>query len=150
VPESDAAALKAEKVDLAIAGRIAAANDDKAMYADQRRETVEKLLTDALTGTDPAAILEETRNAHTTLADDGKKQFDALAYTEALRSRLIDAQPLGEEELASLGAARADNVRRAILESSAELGSRITVDQSVAIAIDDNNRVRMKLTLQVQ
>jgi hypothetical protein len=139
VPESDAAALKAEKVDLAIAGRIAAANDDKAMYADQRRETVEKLLTDALTGTDPAAILEETRNAHTTLADDGKKQFDALAYTEALRSRL-----------ASLGAARADNVRRAILESSAELGSRITVDQSVAIAIDDNNRVRMKLTLQVQ
>jgi hypothetical protein len=115
VPESDAAALKAEKV-----------------------------------GTDPAAILEETRNAHTTLADDGKKQFDALAYTEALRSRLIDAQPLGEEELLSLGAARADNVRRAILESSAELGSRITVDQSVAVAIDDNNRVRMKLTLQVQ
>jgi hypothetical protein len=150
VPESDAAALKAEKVDLAIAGRIAAANDDKAMYADQRRETVEKLLTDALTGADPAAILEETRNAHTTLADDGKKQFDALAYTEALRSRLIDAQPLGEEELLSLGATRADNVRQAILGANAELSTRIDIDPPPTVDLDDDERVRMKLTLAGQ
>jgi hypothetical protein len=150
VPDGDAAALKAEKVDRAIAERITAANDDKAMYADQRRETVEKLLAEALTGADPAAILEEARNAHTTLADDGKKQFDALAYTEALRSRLIDAQPLGEEELLSLGATRADNVKQAILGANAELSTRIVIDSPTTSDLDDDERVRMKLTLAGQ
>ncbi|MDH3953524.1 MAG: DUF748 domain-containing protein [Gammaproteobacteria bacterium] len=149
-PDNDAAALKAEKVDQVIEDRIAAADDDKAMYADQRREAVEQLVTELLTDADPAAILDEIRTTHTAQGDDGKEQFDALAYTEALRTRLIDAQPLGETELASLGAARAENVRQAVLDSNAELDSRIAVDAPAAVDIDDDERVRMKLTLRGQ
>ena len=145
--ESDQAALKADKIDRAIEERIAAEDDDEAMYADQRREAVEELLAESPGDTDPAAILDEARTANTTQGDDGKEQFDAVAYTEALRKRLIDAQALDEAELLSLGADRAANVRQAILDSDVELDSRITVDTPVAVDTDDDERVRMKLTL---
>jgi hypothetical protein len=145
-PDVDAAALKADKVDQAIEERIAADKEDDAMYAEQRLETVEQLLTEALTDADPDATLDEVRAAHTTLDDDDKEQFDALAYTEALRTRLIDMQPLGEPELASLGAARVESVRQAILEANAELDSRIVVDEPAAVDVEDEDeRVRMKL-----
>ncbi len=149
-PESDSAALKAARVDEAIEERIAAADDSEAMYAEQRLETVEQLLTEALAAADASATLAEVRAAHTTTTDDGKEQFDALAYTQALRSRLIDAQALSESELVSLGTARADSVQQAILERSEELGSRVTIDEPAAVDIDEDNRVRMKLTLQGQ
>jgi hypothetical protein len=147
---NDAAALKAEKIDQAIEERIAASDDGKAMYADQRREAVEQLISESLTDTDPAATLAEVRAAHTSQDDDGKEQFDALAYTQALRSRLIDAQTLGETELTSLAAARAENVRQAIIDSNAQLDPRITIDAPAEADVDDNERVRMKLTLKGQ
>jgi hypothetical protein len=148
--ENDAAALKAEKVDQAIEARIAAADDDDAMYADQRLEAVEQLVSESPTDADPEVTLDQVRAAHTAQGDDGKEQFDALAYTEALRARLIDAQPLGQAELASLAAARAETVRQAILDSNTELDARIAVDEPAAVDVDDNERVRMKLTLRGQ
>jgi len=69
---ADAAALKAAQVDTAIEERIAAAKDDKAMYAEQRLETVEQLIEEAFAGADPAAKLDEVRKTHTTVNDDGK------------------------------------------------------------------------------
>jgi hypothetical protein len=145
-PDSDAAALKAERVDGMIEERIAAAKDDEAMYAEQRLETVEQLLTESLTDADPGAILDEERAAHTVETDDGKEQFDALAYTEALRNRLIELQVVEEAELVSLGAARVENARQAILDSNGELDSRIVVDEAAAVDIEDE-RIRMKLRL---
>ena len=94
--------------------------------------------------------MAEVRAAHTSKGDDGKEQFDALAYTQALRSRLIDAQTLGETELASLAADRAENVRQAIIDSSAQLDSRIAIDAPAEVDVDDDERVRMKLTLRGQ
>jgi hypothetical protein len=148
--ENDAAALKAEKIDQAIEERIAAADDGKAMYADQRREAVEQLISESLTDADPAATLDEVRAAHTSQGDGGKEQFDALAYTQALRSRLIDTQTLGETELASLATDRAENVRQAIIDSNAQLDSRIAIDAPAEVDVDDDERVRMKLTLKGQ
>lgn len=148
-PAADAAALKASLADRAIEERIAAANNDKAMYAEQRREAVEELLAESLDDGEPAALLDEVRKAHTTLNDDGKEQFDAVAYTEALRARLIDAQPLSEEELLSLAAAREESVRQAIVGANAELDSRVVSDAPAAVDVVDE-RVRMKLTLTGQ
>jgi hypothetical protein len=128
-PDSDTTALKTEKADQAIEELIAAAKDDEAMYADQRRKAVEVLLTEALAGTDPRATLDEARAAHTAPGEDGKEQFDALAYTEALRAQLIELQALGETELESLAVARAQNARQAILDVNAELDSRVTARQ---------------------
>lgn len=149
-PGADAAALQADLVDAAIEERITAANDDKTMYAEQRREVVEELLAEAQAEADAAAILAEVREAHTTLNDEGKEQFDAVAYTEALRARLIDAQPLGEEELLSLAAAREDSVRQAVVGEDAELGTRVVSDAPATVDVDDGGRVRMKLTLKGQ
>ena len=149
-PGADAAALQADLVDGAIEERIAAADDDKAMYAEQRQEAVEELLAESQTEADAAAILDELRQAHTSLNDEGKEQFDAVAYTEALRSRLIDTQPLGEEELLALAAAREDSVRQAVLAENAELGTRVVSDAPATVDIDDDGRVRMKLTLRGQ
>jgi len=149
-PEADAAALKADMADRAIEERIAAAKDDEAMYAEQRREAVEELLAESLAEADRATILTEAREAHTTLNDDGKEQFDAVAYTEALRGRLIDAQPLGDEELLSLAAAREDSIRQAMLEVDTELGERVASEAAATVDLDDNDRIRMKLTLKGQ
>jgi hypothetical protein len=146
-PDSDAAALKADRVDMAIEERIAAAKDDEAMYADQRRKAVEKLLTETLADADPKAALEEARIVHTTRSADGKEQFDALAYTETLRAQLIDRQPLSEEELASLGVARVENLRLAILGANTDLDARIAVNATESVKADDDERVRMKLRL---
>jgi hypothetical protein len=149
-PGADAAALQADLVDAAIEERITAANDDKTMYAEQRREVVEELLAEAQAEADAATILAEVREAHTTLNDEGKEQFDAVAYTEALRARLIDAQPLGEEELLSLAAAREDSVHQAVVGEDAELGTRVVSDAPATVDVDDGGRVRMKLTLKGQ
>jgi hypothetical protein len=149
-PGADAAALQADLVDAAIEERITAANDDKTMYAEQRREVVEELLAEAQAEADAATILAEVREAHTTLNDEGKEQFDAVAYTEALRARLIDAQPLGDEELLSLAAAREDSVHQAVVGEDAELGNRVVSDAPATVDVDDGGRVRMKLTLKGQ
>ena len=146
-PDADLAALKAEKADQAIEDHIAEAKDDKAMYADQRREAVEVLLAEALTGADPQATLEEAREAHTAPGDDGKERFDALAYTEALRAQLIELQSLGEAELESLAAARAQNARQAILDVKPELESRVTMETSGTVSADEDARIRMELRL---
>ena len=148
-PEVDAAALQSDKVDGMIEERVAAAKDDKTMYADQRREAIEDLLGESLVESELAAILDETRKTHTTLNDDGKEQFDAVAYTEALHERLIDLQPVSEEELASLGAARVENLRQAILAANADLDSRIMIDAPSAVDVDEE-LVRMKLSLSPQ
>jgi len=145
-PGADAAAMKAERVDAAIEERIAAAKDDRAMYAEQRFDAVEQLLTEALADSDPGAKLDEVREAHTSLNDDGKEQFDALAYTEALRGQLIELQSLGEDELVSFGATRVENVRQAIVAVNAELDARIVIDAPAAVGVDDEI-VRMKLRL---
>jgi hypothetical protein len=146
-PDADQAALKAQNADQAIEARITSAQDDKAMYADQRRKAVEALLIEALAGTDPQAALDEVRQAHTAPGDDGKEQFDALAYTEALRAQLVELQPLGEAELESLAAARAQNARQAILDVDAELDSRVTMEASGTVNADEDARVRMELRL---
>ena len=149
-PGADAAALKASLVERAMEERIAAANNDKAMYAEQRRETVEELLTESLGDAEAAALLDEVRSTHTTLNDDGKEQFDAVAYTEALRAQLIDAQPLSEEELLSLAAAREGSVRQAIVGENPELDNRVVSNAPAAVDVDDDERIRMKLTLEAQ
>ena len=143
----DLAALKAERADEAIEARIAEAKDDKAMYADQRRKAVEALLAEALQGDDPQARFDEAREAHTAPGDDGKEQFDALAYTAVLRTQLVELQPLGEAELESLAAERAQNAKQAILDVNGELDTRVATEAPVAVDAEDDDRIRMELRL---
>jgi len=145
--DSDLAALKTQQADNAIEERIAQTGDDKAMYAGQRRKAVETLLAEALEDTNPQAILDAVRDAHTAAGDDGKEQFDALAYTEALRARLIELQPLGDAELESLADTRAQNARQAILDVNSELDARITMEAPGTVDVGVDARTRMELRL---
>jgi membrane-bound inhibitor of C-type lysozyme len=147
--ETDGAVLRVDKVDQRIEERIDASggDGDEEMYADQRRAAIEELFTESLSESDPVAALAEVRDANTTTTDDGTMQFDSLAYTEALRGRLIDRQTISDDELRSLATARAQNVRDAILATNPELAPRIVVEQPAAAENDGDGNVLMPVQL---
>ena len=87
--------------------------DDDALVEEARRAFAEAL--DAL------------RASHTSLEVDeesGKEveRFDSLAYAEALRDRLIEAEPIEEAALVELGAARRENTRVAVVAAAENQG----------------------------
>ena len=63
---------------------------------------------------------------------------------------MIDAQPISDETLLSLAAAREERVRQAIVGTNAELGTRVASEAPATVDLDDNERIRMKLTLRGQ
>ena len=126
---------------------VTANGNNEEMYADQRLAAIEALFTESLAGFDPVAALAEVRDANTTLAEDGTAQFDSLAYTEALRARLIELQPLNDENLRSLGTARAQNVRDTIVATNPELAVRIFVEPPTASEQDGDGNVLMPVQL---
>ena len=112
----------------------------------------EQLFAESNVAADPAATLDELRIRFTTRAVEGDdaadERFDDLAYTNELRSQLIEAQPLTEAELLTLANARAANTRAAILQAIAELAGRILLGTPQAVTEDSGDAVRMKLTLR--
>ena len=64
--------------------------------------------------------------------------------------RLIELQPLGEEELESLATSRAQNAKQAILDVDAELDARVAIEAPGTVNVEDDQRIRMKLTLRGQ
>ena len=56
-------------------------------------------------------------------------------------------QPIGEAELESLAAARAQNASQAILDVNAELGPRVATDALGTADVEDDGRIRMELRL---
>jgi membrane-bound inhibitor of C-type lysozyme len=140
--------LKSETVDARIDERIdLPTSDDADMYADRRREVIEQLFTESVTDTDPALALSELRAAHTTVNEGGESQFDELAFTEAMRDRLVEMQPVSETDLLALAEARAQSVRRAILESDAGLAARVTAAEASTAEPDDDGNIRMQVRL---
>jgi non-canonical (house-cleaning) NTP pyrophosphatase len=76
-----------------------------------------------------------------------EERFDALAYAEHLRRLLVDRQPLSDQELSELAAARATNAREAIVTDSPELEARIEVVESNTVSRDESEPVRMQMVL---
>jgi hypothetical protein len=152
--EADGTALRAAAFDGEVERRIVALATEESgdgMYAQHRLEVIEQLYLEAGIVTDASAGLAELRAAHTTSAaneaPESVARFDSLAYTENLRRLLVDLQPLTEQALSDLAMARASNARAAIIAADPELDARIKVVESSAVSGNDDEDVRMQLSL---
>jgi hypothetical protein len=153
-PEADGVALRTASVETEIERRIATLTGeetDGAMYTGNRFEVIEQMYRESEITADPNASLAEIRDEYTssaaTDASGAEEKFDALAYAEHLRRLLVDRQPLSDEDLSELAAARAANAREAIVAASPELGARIEVVESTTVSRDAGEPVRMQMVL---
>jgi hypothetical protein len=131
--ERDGAAIRSEKLEQIVAGRLAALPDDSDVtYAAQRLQILEQLFAESALETDPDGVVE---------------QVDMLAYATALSRQLVDAQPLDEDDLLALAAARADNARTAILTVNPELADRLLIEDTTAVSQPKDDEIRMEIRL---
>ena len=135
--EVDGLALRTARLDELVEERItalASEDDSEDTYASQRRLVLEDFFDEA--------ALAEVRTRFTT-----EESFDELAYTNELRSQKIAAQNLAEVDFVALSAARAANVRAAILAANPELDQQIVVGSLQAVETSSDDGVRMKVVL---
>ena len=145
--DADGAALRTAAVDEIVEARIAELGDDT-MYAENRQSVIEALFRESGIATDPAAELAQLRASHTTPAsDETAGGFDALAYTEALRDRLIEAHPLEDGALIRLATDRVNAAKQAIAGDNVALAARIVIDSTTADIELDDELVPMQVRL---
>ncbi|MGA8205468.1 MAG: DUF748 domain-containing protein [Woeseiaceae bacterium] len=158
----DGLALRTAKVDARIDEQIAAkqgGKDSEGMYAKLRTEVLESMFREADQATaesgaeDAGDTLEALRAQFTSeqaAGEGGKpvKAFDELAYTAELRRRLIDREPVADEELAALATGRAQSVKAALLAIDATLADRISLGRPQALQAKADEPVRIKIALQ--
>jgi hypothetical protein len=152
--EADGAALRTASFDAEVERRIISLTAEESgdgMYAEHRLEAIEQLYLESGIAIDAQANLAELRTAHTTSAADetseSEEQFDALAYTESLRRLLVERQPLTGQELSDLAVARANNAKAAIIGTNPELEARIEIVESSTVSRNDDEDVRMQMSL---
>ena len=118
------------------------------MFAERREAVIEQLYSESTLAADPESGIEVIRAGYTTPAtEEAEASFDALAFTEALRRRLIDAQPLTEDELLALAIERAVAVRQAVITADMAVSSRIVVGDPVMVEGTDDDTLRMQVQL---
>jgi len=152
---ADGLAMRTAKLERIVEERIAAMESDgeeKGMFAEQQREVLEALFTEQSEAGDPELALEELRAGHTTLTEatedeEPQEQFDALAYTNDLRRRLIELQPLADTELDALALERGNNAQAAIVAVDPALQSRIRLVEAKDVGSEDDG-IRMKVAVR--
>jgi membrane-bound inhibitor of C-type lysozyme len=147
VADADGEALRTAVVDAIVEARIAELGDDT-MYAENRQTVIEALFTESGMAADPVADLAQLRATHTTPdTDETPGGFDALAYTEALRDRLIENHPLEDGVLTRLATDRVNAAKQAIAGDNVALAARIVVDEATAQVELDDELVPMQVRL---
>jgi hypothetical protein len=79
--------------------------------------------------------------------EEPQEQLDTLAFSNELRRRLIELQPLADSELDALTLQRADNTQSAIIAVNPELQSRVRLTEPQEVGSNDGDRIRMKVAL---
>ena len=113
------------------------------------RQVMEQMLSNLTPGLDLIAMQQEF--SQIPEGEDAAKAtvvLDETAYQEALRQRLIDAEPVDETELLALAEARADAVIAAITADDAMGSLPVTRLDAVAVDAKDNNEVPMELKVE--
>ncbi|MFT5500653.1 MAG: hypothetical protein ACI88G_000786 [Woeseiaceae bacterium] len=154
--DADGYALKAMKLDVRLATLVEQMNvqsSGESMFAEQQKLALEQLYSATEEDASPSATLVELRAQFTTAADetaavDAVAQFDELAYTNELRRRLIELQPIADEELVALANERAASTRDEILQANQELAGRIVISKPQAVEAESTGGIRMKITLR--
>lgn len=150
VVEADKQALQTQQVDQRIEASVAAMKSaGEALSTEQRRRVMEQMLANSEPGSDLLALQQEFSSI--PAGEDSEKAtavLDETAYSEALRQRLIDAEPVGEAELLALAEARADAVMAAIAGDGSESPLAVTRLPAAVVDAADNAEVPMELKVE--
>ncbi len=155
--EVDGRAIAAARLDAVIEERIARDAGDDASgeeYARYRRTAAERLYRDAEFADEmPLKELREQFTAEVTNADNGRAEtrFDAVAYTEYLRRRLIESQVVDDADIAALAEQRARVTLEALVAADPALDSRlISTEVQYIDTKSDDGRIKMPVSLATQ
>ena len=150
--EADGLAIRAARIDALVEAQIEAqSSGDEANYSELRAAVIEDLY-QAMAAYDPPAF-DALRAEHTSIVVDEEngaesERFDALAFTEALRRRLIDTESVAEAELVALARERAGIATDAVLAADPGLADRIrTIDLREEDTRSSDDSVRMRVSL---
>ena len=79
--------------------------------------------------------------------EEPQEQFDAPAYGNELRRRLVELQPVTDAELDALALERRNKTQAAVLAVNPDLQNRTRVGESQDVDSDQEEGIRMKVTL---
>ncbi len=147
-PEADLTALKeqavAARIDAGLQARQADGAPDQ-MLTEARRATVEALFSADF----PDVPLEQVQAGFHSAGDpdapDAAPVLDQTAYVAELERRLVDAAPLGEADLQTLAAARADAVASGLGELATSATGRIATGTSTTAEMTESGWILMEL-----
>jgi hypothetical protein len=153
--DADGLALRTARVEKTLEQRIAeltASSDPSTQYADLRRMVLEQLFGEQQNVELPGQQMEDLRQQFTVLvAVEGQAEpvarLDGLAYSQALRDRLIATMVIDDSELAALASARAESLRTALLAIDATLQDRVRITEPQAVTRAKDEPIQMKVTL---
>ncbi len=150
VAEVDKPALQAQLLDARIEVAVAALkSSDDSLSTEHRRQVMEQMLVSSVPDLDLLAMQQQFSSIPS--GEDPEKAtavLDKTAYVEALRLRLIDAEPVTETELLTLAEARADAVMTTIAGEGGD--SPLSVTRLPAAAVDAADNAEVPLELKVE
>lgn len=154
VIELDKTALQTRQVDESIAGGITGLQEGDELITSQRRQVLERL-TEQLNGdsvaTEDLVALQQQFSSIAEGADPEKTTavLDETAYLEALRQRLIDAEPVDEAALLAVAEARTDAVLAALAGDDGASSLPLTRLPGQAVDAGKNGEVPLELKVEV-
>ena len=119
-------------------------DEDLMMLDDEIRQVLETLFTERF----PDVSLDSVKTLHTSqTADDPEAEpaFDQFAYAGDLRDRLLESEPVTQEDLLGLANARAETIRNAFLASGQFAEERVILTESQQVESEDGEWVVTEL-----
>jgi hypothetical protein len=152
VTELDKPALQSrqvdERIDQGIAGLKAEGED---LVTELRRQVMEQMLASSVPTLDLMALQAEF--SKTPEGEDPEKStavLDETAYLEALRQKLIEAEPVSEAALQALADARADAITTVLLGDGSSAPLPLARLPAEPVAAGENGEVPLELKVEAQ
>ena len=145
--DADTQALKTLRVESRIDGLVQQRLEEnpQAQVRDLRLAIVESLMA----ATAPDVSLDDLRGQFIKSVNsetpDGDKKLDASAYAAELRKRLVAAETLSDADLDQLAMARAENLKKTLIDADGSLGERVATERGKAATLTKNGWVPLRL-----
>lgn len=145
----DAPPLKQEKAIKALQQRLDEDDRESAeasLTAESNQDIVEAMFINHYSETSLAALKDYFTEEPEDSADE--PSFDALAYRNQLAKQIVAAQSVSEAELQSIGKARAEAVRNALVNADDETSiatDRVRIQEPTSVGSADNERIAMEI-----
>ncbi|HKX54813.1 MAG TPA: DUF748 domain-containing protein, partial [Xanthomonadales bacterium] len=136
-----------ERIELGIAGLQTEGED---LVTEQRRQVMEQLLSSSVPTLDLLALQAEySRIPEGEDPEKATAVLDETAYLQALRQRLIEAEPVPETALQALADARADAITALLAGDGSTTPVQLTRLPAEAVEAADNDEVPLELKVEV-